>query len=112
MNDYKDPDLDLKMETLLQDPNFAKRIAGNIIQKEENRKKIFPSNRFVLQALAAALLLGISSLIATFYIRSEKESKDSYSNYQNSAEFLASPLETEHIWEGTDLIIETSFTQR
>ncbi|PJZ75437.1 hypothetical protein [Leptospira neocaledonica] len=106
---YNDSDLDQKIGSLLKDPDLAKRIAGKVIAKAEAQETIH--KRFVWQALAAVLLLGLAGL-ATFYIRNLKESGDTYSSSQNSAEFLASPLETEYIWEDTDLIIETSFSQR
>ncbi|TGK04690.1 hypothetical protein EHQ81_19225 [Leptospira selangorensis] len=107
---YIDSDLDQKIGSLLKDPDLAKRIAGKVIAKAEFQEA---SNKiFVWQAaLAAILLLGLAGL-ATFYVRSLKESEDNYSNSQNSAEYLASPIETEYIWENTDLIIETSFSER
>ncbi|PJZ47718.1 hypothetical protein [Leptospira saintgironsiae] len=105
-----DADLDRKIGSLLKDPDLAKRIAGKVIAKAEIQE--VSKNIFVWQAaIAAVLLLGLAGL-ATFYVRSLKESEDPYSSSQNSAEYLASPIETEYIWENTDLIIETSFSER
>ncbi|MEI7012480.1 hypothetical protein [Leptospira licerasiae] len=104
-----DPEIEQKIGSLLNDADLAKRISGKVIAKAEVQKTIHKI--FIKQALAAILLLGLAGL-ATFYIRSQKESSDPYSNYQNSAEYLASPIETEYIWEDTDLIIETSFSER
>ncbi|PJZ24045.1 hypothetical protein CH352_17975 [Leptospira hartskeerlii] len=106
---YIDSDLDRKIGSLLNDPDLAKRIAGKVIAKAEIQEA--SNKKFVWHALAAILLLGLAGL-ATFYIRNLKESEDPYSNSQNSAEYLASPIETEYIWEDTDLIIETSFSER
>ncbi|TGK42718.1 hypothetical protein [Leptospira andrefontaineae] len=107
---YIDSDLDKKIGSLLNDPDLAKRIAGKVIAKAEIQE--VSNNIFVWQAaIAAILLLGLAGL-ATFYIRNVKESENSYSDSQNSAEFLASPIETEYLWENTDLIIETSFSER
>ncbi|MGJ4786456.1 hypothetical protein EHQ52_12670 [Leptospira koniambonensis] len=107
---YNDSDLDQKIGSLLNDPDLAKRIAGNIIAKAEIQEA--SNNKFMWQAaIAAVLILGLVGL-ATFYTRSMKESENSYSNSQNSAQYLASPIETEYLWEDTDLIIETSFSQR
>ncbi|MGJ4744733.1 hypothetical protein ACQV5M_00095 [Leptospira sp. SA-E8] len=104
-----DPEIEQKIGSLLNDPDLAKRISGKVIAKAEIQKTIH--KMFIKQALAAVLLLGLAGL-ATFYIRSQKESSDPYSNYQNSAELLSSPIETEYVWENTDLIIETSFSER
>lgn len=106
---YNDSDLDQKIGSLLKDPDLAKRIAGKVISKAETQEA--SDKKFLWPALAAALLLGLAGL-ATFYVRSIQKSEDYYSKSQNSAEYLASPIETEYIWEDTDLIIETSFSER
>ncbi|TGN03457.1 hypothetical protein [Leptospira dzoumogneensis] len=105
-----DPEIEQKIGSLLKDPDLAKRIAGKVISKAETQKTI--NKMFAWQAaIAAVLLLGLAGL-ATFYVRSLRESEDNYSNSQNSAQYLASPIETEYLWENTDLIIETSFSER
>ncbi|MEI1279845.1 hypothetical protein V6Z05_16055 [Leptospira venezuelensis] len=105
-----DSEIEQKLGSLLNDTDLAKKIAGKVIAKAETQKAI--NKMFAWQAaIAAVLLLGLAGL-ATFYIRSFKESEDNYSNLQNSAQYLASPIETEYLWENTDLIIETSFSER
>ncbi|TGK01652.1 hypothetical protein EHO59_11100 [Leptospira semungkisensis] len=113
MKNQSESELDQTVERLIQDPDFSRRIAKRIIAQAEH-KKTKPANlEFAWKAIAAVLLIGLTAVLASYYSRSQKESQDSFSGLSNpAAELIASPVETEYVWEDTDLIIETSFTER
>ncbi|TGJ99013.1 hypothetical protein EHQ53_10465 [Leptospira langatensis] len=113
MKNPSESELDQTVERLIQDPDFSRRIAGRIMAQVEEEHTESANLEFAWKAIAALVLLGLTAIFASYYSRSQKESTDSFSGLSNpAAELIASPVETEYVWEDTDLIIETSFTAR
>ncbi len=111
----KNTDLELNqtIENLIEDPNFSRRIASRILIQAASleRKKTKPV--FMWKAIAAVSLLGLGTLFAAYILSNQRELINSYAGLSNpAAELVASPHETEYIWETTDTIIETSFGER
>lgn len=106
-------DLDFKIESLLEDPEFSRRIASGVLSRAGLRKEEAKPKLFLWQAMAAAVLLGLGAVFATYQLRVEREDRNPYAGLSgHAAESLASPLETEYSWEATDSIIEASFSER
>lgn len=101
--------LDQAVEHLLNDKTFSKRTASAVVARAEIQEA-FPKNRTrTWLAVAAAGLLSIS----IFFWNQTNSGSQRYAGLtEASSSVLASPEQTDQVWQDTDSIISGALASR